>query len=130
VLAGEKASAAPADQRASAPVLEAILADRSRHLVIAELDGQPAGTADMLIVPNLTHHGMPWAIVENVVVAEAHRRKGVATSVMRHLVDNARAAGCFKVELLSGKHRAPAHALYRSVGLHAVSEGFKIYFDA
>jgi hypothetical protein len=34
-----------------------------------------------------------------------------------------------KLQLLSGKHRAQAHALYRSVGLEAVAEGFEIDFD-
>ncbi len=48
---------------------------------------------------------------------------------MGHLIDLARAAGCCKVQLLSGKHRAEAHEFYRSLGLEPVAEGFKIYFD-
>jgi hypothetical protein len=41
----------------------------------------------------------------------------------------ARTAGCCKLQLVSGKPRAEAHEFYRSLGLDAVAEGFKIYFD-
>jgi GNAT superfamily N-acetyltransferase len=128
-LAGAKLSAAPGDRAAAEPALAEILADPRRELTVAELDGRIVGTADLLIVPNLNHHGQPWAIVENVVVAEVARRKGVGRALMEHLITLARGAGCCKLQLLSGKHRAQAHALYRSVGLDAVAEGFKIYFD-
>jgi len=41
----------------------------------------------------------------------------------------ARAAGCHKAGLLSGKQRTQAHNFYRSVGYEPVCEGFKLYFD-
>jgi GNAT superfamily N-acetyltransferase len=128
-LAGAKLTAAPADRVGSEAVLAEILADPRRELTVAELDGRTVATADLLVVPNLNHHAEPWAIVENVVVTGVARRKGVGTALMEHLIEVARAAGCCKLQLLSGKHRAQAHALYRSVGLEAVAEGFKIYFD-
>jgi len=128
-LAGDKRSAVPSARAASLPILERALTDDGRHLVVAELDGRVCATADMVIVSQLTHHGMPWAIVENVVVADEYRRKGIATEIMRHRIDISRRAGCCKLELLSGKHRRGAHALYRSIGMQAVSEGFKLYFD-
>jgi GNAT superfamily N-acetyltransferase len=77
----------------------------------------------------MRHGGAPWAIVENVVVAEDRRRQGVATEIMRHLLAVARERGCYKAQLLSGKHRAGAHRMYEHVGFQAVSEGFKVYFD-
>jgi len=128
-LAGERRSAQPGGLDGSQRLLEEILADPSRHLLVADVGGQTAGTADMLIVKNLTHDGMAWAIVENVVVAEQYRRRGIARSLFDHLIDIARTRGCYKLELLSAKHRAGAHAFYASIGLAAVSEGFKIYFD-
>lgn len=128
-LAGERRSAQPGGLDGSQRLLEEILADPLRLVLVADIEGQAVGTADMLIVKNLTHHGMAWAIVENVVVAEQYRRRGIARSLFDHLIDVARAAGCYKLELLSAKHRAGAHAFYASIGLEAVSEGFKIYFD-
>lgn len=128
-LAGSKATAAPASERAAGAVLADILADPSRELTVAVSGGRLVGTADLLVVANLTHRGEPWAIVENVVVSETARRKGVGRALMEHLIGIARAAGCFKLQLISGKHRPQAHAFYRSLGLDAVAEGFKIYFD-
>ena len=128
-LAGSKLTATPADRAGAESALSEILADRRRELAVAVLDGQVVGTADLLVVPNLTHRGEPWAIIENVVVASAVQRRGVGRELLGHLIDTAREAGCCKVQLLSGKHRTEAHAFYRSLGLDAVAEGFKIYFD-
>jgi GNAT superfamily N-acetyltransferase len=128
-LAGGKLTAAPGDRAGAEPVLAEILADPRRELTVAELDGRIVGTADLVLVPNLSHHGEPWAIVENVVVAVNARRNGVGRALMAYLIERARDAGCCKLQLLSGKHRAGAHRLYRAVGLEAVAEGFKIYFD-
>jgi hypothetical protein len=48
---------------------------------------------------------------------------------MGHVIELARTAGVYKLQLISGKHRAEAHDFYRSMSLNAVAEGFKIYFD-
>lgn len=125
----DKASAAPPAPAVAAPILAAAIADQARHLVVGELDGEVCATADMVVVANLTHHGQPWAIVENVVVAADRRRRGVGSELMRHLVALAREQGCCKVQLLSGKHRLGAHEMYRGLGFEAVAEGFKLYFD-
>lgn len=129
-LAGQKRSALPADREHSLGIIRDIISEPSRHLLVADVDGELAGTADMLIVPNLTHSGMPWAVVENVIVTERQRRKGVARLLFERLIETARAAGCCKLQLISGKHRTGAHGFYRSVGMEAVAEGFKLYYDA
>jgi GNAT superfamily N-acetyltransferase len=128
-LAGAKITAVPGDRASSEPLLTEILADPRRTLMVAVRDDQLVGTADLLIVPNLTHRGEPWAIVENVIVAGAARRAGVGRALMGRLIELAREAGCYKLQLVSGKHRSEAHAFYRSMGLDAMAEGFKIYFD-
>jgi ribosomal protein S18 acetylase RimI-like enzyme len=128
-LADDPGESTGADDPRARAAMQAILMDRSRHLTVVTVDGRVAGTADLLVVQNLTHRAQPWAIIENVVVATAHRRTGVGKTLMSHLVEVAREAGCYKVQLLSGKHRAEAHRLYRSVGFEAVAEGFKLYLD-
>ncbi len=107
--------------------LAAALADPSRHLVVALVNGDVVATADLLIVQNLTHGARPWGIVENVVVTHTHRGTGVGAAVLEHLIGVAREAGCYKVQLLSGKHRQGAHSFYRAIGFEAVAEGFKLY---
>jgi GNAT superfamily N-acetyltransferase len=128
-LTGSKVTAAPADRASAEPLLAEILADPRRELAVALVDGQVVGTADLIVISSLTHRGEPWAIVENVIVAGTARRSGVGRALFRHQIERARAAGCCKLQLLSGKHRAEAHEFYRRMGLNAVAEGFKIYFD-
>jgi len=117
------------DDAAGRTTLATVLADPSRHLVVASVNGEVVGTADLLIVENLTHGARPWGIVENVVVARAHRGTGIGSAVLEHLIGIARDAGCYKVQLLSGNHRRGAHAFYRAIGFEAVAEGFKLYLD-
>jgi len=129
-LADDHADALPAGAGVTREVLAEIAAQPTRRLLVAEIEGaQIAGTADVVIVANLTHTGRPWAVVENVVVSNRHRRRGIGRALMQEAVRRAQMAGCYKVQLLSGKQRGGAHEFYRSLGFEAVAEGFKIYFD-
>jgi GNAT superfamily N-acetyltransferase len=107
-----------------------IIADPSRRLLVAELDGRLVGTVDVLIAPNLTHQAQPWALVENVVVADDARRRGAGRALMLRAIEIAREAGCYKVNLISGNERTGAHDFYRSLGFDAIGQGFKTYLFA
>jgi GNAT superfamily N-acetyltransferase len=127
-LAEDRSGAAAADAATSDAVFDVILKDSSRTLAVADVNGKLVGTIDLLIVPNLTHSAKSWAVVENVVVTLEARRRGVATHLMRYAIDTAQAAGCYKVQLHSGKQpAAEAHEFYRRLGFDAVAEGFKLY---
>ena len=63
------------------------------------------------------------------MVTHAQRGSGVGSAVLEHLLAIARQAGCYKVQLLSGKHRQRAHRFYRAIGFEPVAEGFKLYLD-
>lgn len=130
ILEQEKPSAPRIDRAAAEAILSGPLGDpQRRHLVVADVDGGVCGTADMTVVSGLRHGGSPWAIIEDVVVAEDRRRQGVASEIVRHLLAVARERGCYKVQLLSGKQRTGAHRMYERNGFEAVAEGFKVYFD-
>ena len=106
---------------------------RSENLTVyvGEVNGQIVGTATLITVPNLTYDCAPTAFVEAFVVAVGHRRKGIATAIMRQLLRDARSAGCNKVQLLSHKRHATdgAHRLYTSLGFEAEAEGFRLYLQ-
>ena len=96
---------------------------------LAELDGAAVGTATLLMMPNLTYSCAPTAFIEAVVVGVNHRRRGIATAIMRRLLDDARNAGCNKVQLLSHKRHSTdgAHRLYTGLGFEPEAEGFRLY---
>jgi len=106
---------------------------RSENLTVyvAEVNGQIVGTATLITALNLTYDCAPTAFVEAVVVAAGHRRKGIATAIMRQLLRDARSAGCNKVQLLSHKRHAfdGAHRLYTSLGFEPEAEGFRLYLQ-
>ncbi len=129
-LSGPLSEPVPDPRPDALEVLERIIADPARSLLVAELDGEVVGTVDVVIAPNLTHYAQPWALVENVVVDERARRCGAGSALMLRAIELAREAGCYKVNLISGNDRDAAHAFYRSLGFEAIGQGFKTYlFD-
>ncbi len=113
---------------AARPGLRSMLADeRVRLLVVEGTHGRVVATATVVIVPNLTHDGQPWAQVENVVVDESVRGTGAGRLVMDECVRLAWEAGCYKVQLQSADHREGAHRFYEGMRFRASSLGFRLY---
>jgi len=111
----------------SADVVRRIIEDPQRHLLVAEEAGSIIGSADVLIVPNLTHAARPFASLENVVVSEARRGSGVGSALMEEVLRLARENDCYKVQFHSDRRRTRAHALYERLGFEPSSVGFKRY---
>lgn len=117
----------PAEGPEAARLLDQILRDTARTLLVATAGGRVAGTADLAVVANLTHRGRPWATVENVVVARSLRGGGVGSALLERAVALARAAGCYKIQLMSRKERVDAHRFYRRLGFEPAAEGFRLH---
>ena len=99
------------------------------EVYLAETDGIAVGTATLVLLPNLTYDCQPSAFIEAVVVHVDYRRRGIATAMMRRILDDTAAAGCNKIQLLSHKrhHHDGAHQLYKDLGFEAEAEGFRLY---
>lgn len=96
---------------------------------LAELGRTPVGTTAAMIMANLTYRCAPTAFIEPVVVVPEDRRRGIATAMLRHVIDDLGKHGCDKVQLLSHKRHSSdgAHELYRKSGFEAEAEGFRRY---
>jgi len=109
----------------------ALLASRNaapgQQLLVAEEDGKILGTMVLIIVPNLSHGGLPWAAVENVMVDADYRRHGIGKLLMDYALAEAKKAGCYKLQLISDKTRTEAHKFYRAIGYKASGHGFRLY---
>jgi GNAT superfamily N-acetyltransferase len=97
------------------------------ELVVAEDQGVVTGSLEILIVPNLSHKGLPWALVENVIVDENRRRSGVGRKLMEYAIKQAKTAGCYRVSLSSNNSRKDAHRFYEALGFKGSSIGFRLY---
>ena len=125
LLSGEVRTAAEAsdgEQRAFADVL----ADPRQRLLVAERGGAVVGSVTLIVVPNLTHDGKPYGIIENVVVREDARRGGVGAALMREAIAAAREAGCYKVTLTSNLRRTDAHSFYEWLGFVTTQRTFRV----
>jgi GNAT superfamily N-acetyltransferase len=119
----------PPDPTMTDEVIDAALADPRRTLLVATVDDEVVATGDLIVVPNMTHGGRPWAAVENVVVDEAWRHRGIGRALFDEIDALTRAAGCYMVQLLSLDHRLEAHAFYAAIGYAPVARGFRHYLD-
>ena len=108
-------------------VFAQIKARPGQRLLVAEEDGKILGTMVLIIVPNLSHGGLPWAGVENVMVDADYRRHGIGKLLMDYALAEAKKAGCYKLQLISDKTRTEAHKFYRAIGYKASGHGFRLY---
>ncbi|KJK42156.1 GNAT family N-acetyltransferase [Streptomyces sp. NRRL F-4428] len=119
---------APLPQERADAIWAAISNQQGRTVLVADTDGAVAGTADCLVLPNLTRGGRAVLFVENVVVAEAFQRRGVGRHLMDAVVQVGEAAGCYKVQLLAADDEY-VHRFYESCGFLARAEGFRRYIE-
>jgi len=103
------ASAAPMDAAALARVAEW----PGNRLLVARVDGMVVGTLTLVVFPVAT--GVR-ARIEDVVVDEAARGRGIGTALTREAVRLARAAGARSVDLTSRPSREAANRLYERLG--------------
>ncbi len=130
VLFGEFNPDDPPLSRATAEAVWArIAAQQGRTVLVAEVEGAVAGTADCVVMPNLTRGGRSVLFVENVVVAGAFRRQGVGRRLMDAAVRVGEEAGCYKVQLLAADD-AYVHSFYAACGFEPLAQGFRRYVEA
>ncbi|KYF61103.1 hypothetical protein BE11_16490 [Sorangium cellulosum] len=89
------------------------------RVLVLERDAVLVASCSLVVVPNLTRGGRPYALIENVVTRRAHRRRGFGARVVRHALAEAWEAGCYKVMLLTGSRRPEVHRFYEACGFRA-----------
>ena len=96
---------------------------------LARSASEALATASTIIMPSVTYGCAPTMFIEAVVVVPSRRREGIATALLSRVLQDARADGCHKVQLLSHKRHAAggAHGLYRGLGFEPEAEGFRLY---
>lgn len=99
-------------------------------LVGAKRDGELVGFMMGIVCLDIVGCCQPFLVVENVIVAQAARRQGVARRLWDELEAEARRRGCNYVFLVSIDWREDAHRFYASVGFTPDKyKGFKKYLD-
>ncbi len=89
---------------------------------VVHLHGEPVAFAVMWQVAQV-------AQLLEVAVLPEHRRKGIATFLVEHLLDVARGRGCVKMELEFRKGNGAAESLYQKFGFREVGYRKNFYDD-
>lgn len=100
-------------------VWESFLSAPLLHCFVIELDGRLVSSCVLAIIPNLTHGARPYGLIENVVTHADYRQRGLGTAMLRHTMEAAWQAGCYKVMLLTGRKDPAVHRFYEGAGFHS-----------
>lgn len=91
-------------------------------------EGRLVSTCTLTLVPNLTRELRPYGVIENVVTDPEFRRRGFAQAVLRHALEEAWRAGCYKVMLATGSKEEGTLEFYEKAGFRrGVKTGFIAY---
>ncbi|HXD10630.1 MAG TPA: GNAT family N-acetyltransferase [Anaerolineales bacterium] len=96
--------------------LESLVDSESSDLWIARYPDRSGVIAGMLTISMYRVPTGLRSIVEDVVVDQALRRRGIAEALLQAAIESARAAGANSVMLTSNPQREAANLLYRSIG--------------
>jgi GNAT superfamily N-acetyltransferase len=83
-------------------------------------------TCTLIVVPNLTRGGRPYALIENVVTGSKYRKQGNGGAVLKHAIAAAWKLNCYKVMLLTGSKDPATLKFYQDVGFEQNKTGFQI----
>lgn len=104
---------------ANIALFKEILADKNHHIIVAQEDGKIVSYCVCIIVPNLTHHQQPYALIENVVTDKAYRQRGLASECLAYAKRLAMESNCYKIMLLTGSRKRSTHRFYRKNGYNS-----------
>jgi len=105
---------------------EEIDADENNYLIVAEMDGNVAGTLQLTLTPSISFRGGKRATVESVRVDERSRGKGIGREMMLWAIALAKQKCCISMQLTTNADRTDAHRFYEQLGFKASHVGMKL----
>lgn len=99
--------------------------DANAVLPVVVENGDVCGCLQLNLLSGLSFRGMRRALIEDVRVAQSHRRKGIGKHLVREAVQYARANGCGMIELFVHDDRKAAHAFYEACGFEGEHRGYR-----
>ncbi|TAJ15433.1 GNAT family N-acetyltransferase [Patescibacteria group bacterium] len=82
-------------------------------LVVAKDSEKIIGMGSLYVQQKI---GKRFAYIEDVIVDDTYRGKGIGRDIMNHLIETARVNGVRSITLTSRAERTAAHSLYEKLG--------------
>lgn len=100
--------------------LEELLAGSDAYVAVAEHEAEVVGMATLQVLISTAEGGL-CGLIEDVVVNESNRGRGIGQALMAHLVQWAHKKGLTRLQLLADRENQPALAFYQSQGWSATN---------
>ena len=113
------------DEKKQAQGLSLLLDARGAHILVAEEESRVIAMATVQILVS-TAEGGHVGLIEDVVVDEAYRSRGIGRKMMEFAMAICRQQGCYKLVLSSNLQRERAHAFYENLGFKKHGYSFMV----
>lgn len=94
-----------------------LLSDPGSHFLVAAIGGAPVGFINLTIRQTALHQS-PSAMIDELVVAEEYRGKGIGNQLVLAAIKKCRQFGCCEVEVSTEKTNVKARKFYRKCGFN------------
>ena len=94
-------------------------------IFVGFVDGVMVCSCALVVVPNLTRLGTPYALIENVVTHGDYRTRGFGTAILDVACEQAWEHQCYKVMLMTGSREPKTLSFYESAGFAQSKVGFQ-----
>lgn len=112
----------------SQEIYEEILKDENYCIFVAKENGELLGSAMTICCKSLATSGKNFLVIEDVIVKEGLRGKGIGKKLFAAIDEHALKNNCMYSILVSSDFRKGAHAFYEKMGFADGVRGFrKIY---
>jgi GNAT superfamily N-acetyltransferase len=116
----------PVSRDLAASRLDAIKQIPGSEVLLGLLDDELVASCTLIVIPNLTRGGKPYALIENVVTDARYRGRGYGTRLLQAAVQAAWSADCYKVMLLTGSKQPSTLKFYENAGFEQTKTGFQM----
>ena len=105
-----------------------MLQDEQYLIVVAKEENEVIGSAFGVCCKSIAVGGNPFLVIEDVIIKDNLRGKGIGKKLMNTLEEFAKANHCVYAILVSSDYRKEAHEFYENLGFIEGVRGFrKIY---
>jgi len=92
-----------------------LLNDNNSHFLVAAMEGTPVGFMNFTVRQTILHRS-PSGLIDELVVAEEYRGKGVGKQLVQAAIEKCRRLGCCEVEASTEKTNLKAREFYKQCG--------------
>jgi len=114
----------PLDQAVA--VFERFLRYPGSAILLGLVGREVVASCTVVVIPNLTRGGTPYALIENVVTHADYRKRGFGKAMLRAAAELAWHEGCYKAMLMTGSKRRATLRFYEAAGFEQSKTGFQI----